>query len=69
MLFPQDKEYFGSDTSHEEKVPFFFEESTALRCNHFIIAGWCFLYELFKDEKAQVSEGNTRRLLRDEKPS
>ncbi|WP_382394033.1 hypothetical protein [Lentibacillus juripiscarius] len=33
VLFPQDKESYVSDTSHEEKVLFFFEESTALRSN------------------------------------
>jgi hypothetical protein len=32
-LIPQDKEGFGSDTSHEENVIFIFEESHTLRSN------------------------------------
>jgi hypothetical protein len=32
-LFPQDKEHFGSDTSHEENVIFIFEESRTFHFN------------------------------------
>ncbi len=35
--FPQDKEGFDSDTSHEEKAYFFFEESSGISYASFVI--------------------------------
>jgi len=70
-FLPQDKEGFGSDTSHAEKAVFFFKESRI-----FHLLGWFFIHKgllyyfykmyqrlLFVNSKHYIVDWNGRRRL------